>query len=83
MSLAPVVVNMDELALATDMELIQHVNDLYTNLGVTNARDAKAYEIELAYSQREIQIRRGRYEAHAAYQASFRDRADHTVSDDQ
>ena len=62
---APEVVNMDDLALATDAELLQHVNKLYTEH--VNTRQCKLLEIEIAYCQREMGIRNARFEAHVAY----------------
>ena len=62
---APEIVNMDDLALATDAELLQHVNKLYTEH--MNTRNGKLLEVEIAYCQREMGIRNVRFEAHVAY----------------
>jgi len=64
-SVGPTVINMDDIAVMLDDELYQRFNML--NSSLAKAHDKYVWEIELAYVQREIGIRRDRRSAHEKY----------------
>ena len=65
------VVSSDEISLMSDFELERHVGKLnamrHDELHSRSYHRRSMIEVEIAYAQREIQIRLDRYDAHATY----------------
>jgi len=67
----PEVFNMDDIAAMLDEDLYSHLNTMEDgrSKAYESRQDTRLWEEEIAYLRREIQLRRGRREAHEKYVA--------------
>jgi len=68
-SFRPEVINMDDLAIMSDMDLIKRHRELHDqkNWAYEQLIDLRPWEEEIAYVRREQQIRQAQRDAHAEY----------------